>query len=60
MEAIDEISIGYRVLDWTEKDGIRMLEKEVIPIEISIVTRAANELRRLSRQPKRKRKRKKI
>ena len=42
-EAIDEISIGYRVLDWTEKDGIRMLEKLYL-IEISIVTRAANEL----------------
>lgn len=41
--AIDEISIGYRVLDWTEKDGIRMLEKLYL-YEISIVTRAANEL----------------
>lgn len=41
--AIDEISIGYRVLDWTEKAGIRILEKLYL-FEISIVTRAANEL----------------
>lgn len=41
-EAIDEISIGYRVLDWSDKDGIRILEKLYL-YEISIVTRAANE-----------------